>query len=122
MTIDIGVIVDMTTAGTAPVPSTDLPIAAPHTTGAPVHTTTIGTLPTAELLLAVTPPEMTADPDMVPDNASTNQPEDPQQLHRHHLTNIKTENKNINRSLLMIHQSEYYSSDESETNSEDDLN
>ena len=103
VTIDTGVIVDMTTTGTAPIPSTDLPIAAPHTTGAPVHTATIGTLPTADLLLAITSPEMTADLDIVPDNASTNQPEDPQQLHRHHLANMKTENRNINRSLLMIH-------------------
>ena len=93
----------MTTAGTTPVPSTGLPIAAPHATGAPVHTATIGTLPTADLLLIVTSPGMTADLDIAPDNASTNQPEDPQQLHRHHLANMKTENRNINRSLLMIH-------------------
>ena len=61
VTTDTGVIADMTTAGTAPVPSTDPPIAAPCVTGAPVHTTTIETLLTADLLLAITPPEMTAD-------------------------------------------------------------
>ena len=102
VTTDTGVIANMTTTGTAPVPSTGLSITAPHITGAPVHTATAGTLPTADLLPTATPPETTADLDIAPDNASTNKPEDHQQ-HRHHLANMKTGNRSINRSPLMIH-------------------
>ena len=101
MTTDTGVIADMTTTGTAPVPSTDLPIVAPHVTGAPVHIATAETLPTADLLLTTTPPGIIAGPDIAPDNANTNQPEDQQQQHRHHLKNMKTRNKDITKSQLM---------------------
>ena len=65
---------------------------------------------------------MTADLDIAPDTANTNQPEDQQQQHRHHLGNMKIRNKNINKSPLYDPPSEYYSSNESETDSEDDLN
>ena len=103
MTTDTGVIADMTITETTPAPFTDLPIAASCVTEAPVHTATTGTLPTADLLLTATPPKMTADPDITPDIASTNQPEDHWQQHRHHLANMRTGNRNINRLLLMIH-------------------
>ena len=104
VTTDIGAIANTNTAGTIPDPSIDLPIAAPHITGAPVHTTTAETLPTADLLLlAMISPEMTADLDIAPDNANTDQPEDHQQQHRHHPENMKTRNRNINKSPLMIH-------------------
>ena len=93
VTTGTGVIADMTTAGTTPDPSIDLPVTAPHVTGAPAHTATTETLPTADLLPAATPPETTADLDIASDNANTNQPEDHQQQHRHHLRNMKTRNK-----------------------------
>ena len=101
VTTDTGVIADMTTAGITPDPSIDLPVTAPHVTGAPAHTTTTETLPTTDLLLTATPPEITADLDIAPDNANTNQPKDHDEQHRHHLR--KTKNKNINRSPLTIH-------------------
>ena len=103
MTTDTGVIAHMTTVGTIPDPSIDLPVTAPHITGAPVHTATTETLPTADLLPAITPPETTANLDITPDNATTNQPEDHPQQHRHHLKNMKTRNKNINKSQLLTH-------------------
>ena len=103
VTTDTGVIADMTTAGTVPDPSIDLPDAAPCITGAPVHTTTAETLPTADLLPTITPPKTTADLNITPDNATTNQPKDHPQQHRHHLENMKTRNKNINKSQLTTH-------------------
>ena len=103
VTTDTGAIANMTTAGTTQVSSIDPPVAAPHITGAPVHTTTTGTLPTVDLLLAATPPEMTAGLNIAPDNANTNKPEAPQQHHKHHLTNMKTRNRNLNRLPLTIH-------------------
>ena len=93
----------MNTAGTIQDPSIDLPIAAPCIIEAPVHTATAETLPTADLLLAIISPEMTADLNIAPDNANTDQPKDHHQQHRHHLGNMKTRNKNINKSSLTIH-------------------
>ena len=103
VTTDTGVIADMTTTGTIPDPSIDLPVTAPCITGAPVYTTTADTPPTADCLPTVTPPKMTADLDITPDNATTNQPKDHPQQHRHHLENMKTRNKNINKSQLVTH-------------------
>ena len=85
----------MNTAGTIQDPSIDLPVIAPHVIRAPAHIATAETLSTADLL-ATTPPEMTADLDITPNTANTNQPEDHQQQHRHHLGNMKTGNKNKN--------------------------
>ena len=93
----------MNTTGTTQDPSIDLPITAPCIIGAPVHIATTETLPTPDLLATI-PPEMTADPNITPNTANTNQPEDQQQQHKHHLGNMKTGNKNINKSSLMIHQ------------------
>ena len=92
----------MSTAGTTQDPSIDLPIAAPHVMGAPVHIATAETLPTPDLLTAI-PPEMTADLGITPNTANTNQPKDQQQQHEHHLKNMKTRNKNINKLSLTIH-------------------
>ena len=102
VTTVIGAIANMTTAGTVQDPSIDLPVTAPHVIGAPVHIATAETLPTADLL-AVVPPEMTADLDITSNTTNTNQPEDHQQQHRHHLRNMKTGNRNENKSSLMIH-------------------
>ena len=98
----IGAIANMNTAGTAQDPSTDLPIAAPCIIGAPVHITTAERLPTPDLLTTI-PPEMTADLGITPNTTNTNQPEDQQQQHKHHLKNMKTRNKDINKLSLMIH-------------------
>ena len=92
----------MNTTGTIQDPSIDLLITAPCIIGAPAHIATTETLPTADLLAAA-PPEMTADLNITPNTANTNQPKDQQQQHRHHLRNIKTGNKNKNKSSLMIH-------------------
>ena len=102
VTTVIGAIANMNTAGTIQDPSIDLPIAAPCVIGAPVHIATAETLPTADLLATI-PPEMTADLNITPNTANTNQPEDHQQQHRHYLGNMKTGNKNKNKSSLMIH-------------------
>ena len=92
----------MSTTGTTQDPSIDLPIAAPHIIGAPVHIATTETLPTPELLAAI-PPEMTADLGITPNTANTNQPEDQQQQHKCHLENMETRNKYINKLSLTIH-------------------
>ena len=91
----------MSTAGTAQDPSIDLPITAPHIIGVPVHIATAETLPTPDLL-ATTPPGMTADLGITPNIANTNQPEDHQQQHEHHLENMKKRDRNINKSSLTI--------------------
>ena len=95
-------IANMSTAGTAQDPSIDLPIAAPCIIGAPVHIATAETLPTPDLLAAI-PPETMAHLSITPNTTNTNQPEDHQQQHEHHLKNMKTRNKNINKLSLMIH-------------------
>ena len=102
ITMDTGVTADMNTAGTAPGHSIGLPATAHHIIGAPAHTTTTKTLPTIDHLLTAIPPEMTADLNIAPDTANTNQPKDHQQQHRHHLRNMMIRNKNINKSPLMI--------------------
>ena len=91
----------MSIAGTTPDPSIDLPIVAPYIIEAPVHIATIETHPTPDLL-ATTPPGTTADPDITPNIATTNQPKDHQQQHKHHLKNTKTRDKNLNKFPLTI--------------------
>ena len=98
----IETIADISTAGTTQDPSIDLPIAAPCIIGAPVHIATTETLPTPDLLTAI-PQETTADLGITPNTANTDQPEDHQQQHEHHLEDMKTRNKNINKLSLTIH-------------------
>ena len=92
----------MSTTGTAQDPSIDLPIAAPHIIGAPVHIATAETLPTPDLLTTI-PLETTADLGITPNTTNTNQPEDHHHQHEHHLKNTKTRNRNINKLSWMIH-------------------
>ena len=92
----------MNTAGTVPAHSMGLPATAYPVIGAPVYTTTTEILPTVDHLLTAIFPKMTADADIAPDTTNTNQPEDHQQQHRHHLGNMRIRNKSINRSPLMI--------------------
>ena len=102
VTTDIGVTAAMNTAGTTPGHSIGLPAVAYCIIGAPVHTATTEILPTVDHLLTTISPKMIADPDIAPDTANTNQPEDHHQQHRYHLGNIKIRNKSINKSPLMI--------------------
>ena len=103
VTTDTGVTANMNTAGTTPGHSIGLPIAAHHVIGAPAYTASAETLPIIDHLLAAIYPEMIADLDIAPDTTNTNQPEDHQQQHRHHLENMKIRNKNIDKSPLTIH-------------------
>ena len=84
-----------------------------HMTEAPAPIIAAMTHPTADSPPADMPHETTADPTTKPENSSTNHPED---LHG----NLRTEN--INRSQSMIHHQDYYSSDDSDRTSDDDLN
>ena len=102
VTMDIGVTAAMNTPRTTPGHSIGLPTTAYCIIGAPVYTTTAEILPTVDCLLATIFPMMTADPNIALDAANTNQPEDQQQQHRHHLGNMKIRNKSINKSPLMI--------------------
>ena len=86
----------MSTAGTAQDPPIDIPITAPCIIEAPAHIAIIETLPTPDLL-AATPPGMTADPDITPNTTTTNQPKDHHQQHVHHLKNMKTRDRNLNK-------------------------
>ena len=64
---------------------------------------------------------MTADLDHTnPENNIANWHKDVLQAHKQHHGKIKTED--TNKSQLMIHHQKYYSSDDQDSDSEDDLN
>ena len=66
-------------------------------------------------------PEMTADLNYTnPKNNITSQHKDIPQAHEQHCGNIETED--INKSQLTIHHPKYYSSDDQDSDSKDDLN
>ena len=111
----------MSTTRTAQDPPIYIPIAALHVIEAPAHITIAGTLPTPNLL-AATPPGTTAEPGITPNTTTTNQPEDHHQQHKHHLENTKTRDRKPKQVSIDDPLSDYYSSEESESNSEDDLN
>ena len=92
VTTTIEVVAARTLAEVTPDHSTDLPITTSHKTGALAPTPTAATHLTADLHLTEIPPEMTADLNIDLGNNTTNQPED--QLHIHHLGNLKTGNTN----------------------------
>ena len=91
----------MSTTGTTQDPPIDIPVAAPHVIEASAHITIVETLPTPDLL-AATPPGTTADPGITPNTATTNQPKDHHQQHEHHLKNMKTRDRNLNKFPLTI--------------------
>ena len=91
----------MSTAGTTQDRPIDIPVTAPHIIGAPAHIAIAETLPTPDLL-AATPPGTTADPGITPNIATTNQPKDHHQQHEHHLENMKTRDRNLNKFPLTI--------------------
>ena len=121
ITMDIGVAAIMTPIGATPGHSTDLPNVVSHATEAQVHTTTAMTHHTTDLHPIEIFPEMTADPDHTnPKNNITNQHKDLPQAHKQHHGKIKTED--TNRVTTDDPPSEYYSSDDQDSDSEDDLN
>ena len=101
VTTAIGVVAAMTLVGVDPDHSTDLPIATSHVIEAPAPTAAVATHPTADLPLTGTPPKMTADLDIDPENNTTNWPKDLHPLHTLHPGNLRT--GNINRSQSMTH-------------------
>ena len=96
MTTAIEVVATRILIEVAPDHSTDLPITTSHLTGALAPATAAATHLTADLHLTGIPPKMTANLDINPGNNTTNQPED---LHPHHLGNLRT--GDTNRSQLM---------------------
>ena len=120
ITMDIGVAAIMTPIEATPDHSTDFHIITTHATEAQVHTTTAVTHHIADLHPIEIFPEMTADLDHtnLTDNI-TNQHEDLPQVHKQCLGKIRTENTNR---LQLMTPSEYYSSDDQDSDSEDDLN
>ena len=97
----IKAVANMSTTGTTQEPPIDIPITAPHAIEAPAHITIVETLPTPDLL-AATLPGMTADPGITPNTATTNQPKDHHQQHRHHPENTRTRERNLNTFPLTI--------------------
>ena len=91
----------MSTVGTAKDPPIDIPVAAPCAIEAPAHIAIIETLHTQDLL-ATTLLGTTADPGITPNTATTNQPEDHLQQHRHHPKNTRTRDRNLNKFPLTI--------------------
>ena len=101
VTTDTGVVATRTPIEVTPDHSIDLPIIVFYVTTALVLTTTAATCLTADLHLIGILPEMTADLNINPGNNTTDQPEDLNPLHRHHLGNIRT--RDTNKSQLTTH-------------------
>ena len=120
VTTDIGVVAARTPMEVAPGHSTDLPAIVSHVTGAQVPTTTAMTHHTADLHLIGILPEMTADLDINPKkqhyrlahgSSSTSQASSWKHKDERH-KQVTTDDP----------PSEYYSSGDNESDSEDDLN
>ena len=101
VTTDIGVVAARTPIEVTPGHSTDLPTIVSHITGAPVPTATAITHCTADLHLIGILPEMTADLNINPANNTTDWPEDPCPLCKHHLGNIRM--RDTSKSPLTTH-------------------
>ena len=120
VTIDIGAAATRNPIEATPGHSTDLPDVVSHATEAQVPTTTAVTHCTADLHPIEILPEMTADLDINPKNNTTDQPTNPHPPHKQHLGNIRiSRHKQVTIDDPL---SEYYSSDDHVSDSEDDLN
>ena len=119
ITIDIGVAAIMTPIGAALGHSTDLPNVVSHATEAQVPTGIAVTHRTADLHPIGIFPKMTADLNTNPENKITNQHKDHHPPHRQHLGSIRIRHKQV---TIDDPPSEYYSSDDHDSDSEDDLN
>ena len=119
ITIDIGAAAARTPIEPAPGHSTDLPDVVSHATEAQVPTATAATHCTADLHLIEILPEMTADLNINPKNNTTDQPTDPHPPCKQHLGNKDKRHKQV---TIDDPPSEYYSSDDHDSDSEGDLN
>ena len=119
ITMDIGVAAIMTPIGATPGHSTDLPNVVSHTTEAQLYTTITVIHHTIDLHPIEIFPEMTADLNRNPKNNITNWHKDLLQAHKQHHGNIKTEDTQV---TIDDPPSKYYSSDDQDSDSEDDLN
>ena len=119
ITIDIGVAAARTPVEATPGHSTDLPNVVSHAIEAQVPTTIAATHHTADLHLIRILPEMTADLDTNPKNNTTDQHKDPRPSHKQHLGNKDKRHKQVTIDNPPL---EYYSSDDHDSDSEDDLN
>ena len=120
ITTDIGVIATRTPTEVTSGHSTDLPTIVSHITEAPVPTASAMAHLTADLHLIGILPETTADLNINPASNTTDQPMDPHPLHEHQLGNIR--DKRHKQVTIDDPPSEYYSSDDNDSDSEDDLN
>ena len=121
--MDIGLAAVMTPIGATPGHSTDLPDIVSHTTEAQVHTATTMTHHTADLHPIEFFPKMTADIDHTnPKNNITNQHKDLHQAHMQHHGIVKSKDRRHKQVTIDDPPSEYYSSDDQDSDSEDDLN
>ena len=119
--LNTGVTAAMTPAGVTPDHFIDLHVIAPHATEAQVHTATNVTHHIADHHPIEISPGITADPDHTnPISNIINQHKDLLQVHKLHLGKMRTED--TNRLQLMILPSEYHSSDDQDSDSEDNLN
>ena len=100
--------------------STGLPILTSPMIEAPALTTAIMTHPTADIPLTGMPPEMTADLAIDPENTTTNWPEDLHHLHT--LASWKSKDRKHKQVTIDDPPSDYYSSDDNDSDSDDDLN
>ena len=120
VTTAIEVVATRTPIEVAPDHSTDLPITVSHITGALVPTAIITTHLTTDLHLIEMFPEMTADLDTNHGNNTTDWPKDPHPPHRP--PSWKHQDNRHKQVTIDDPPSEYYSSDDNDSDSEDDLN
>ena len=120
VTTAIGVVATRTLIEVAPNLSTDLPVTTSHVTEALVPTAIAMTHLTTDLHPIEILPEMTADCNTDPESNTTDQPKVLLPLHRHHPGIIRI--RDTNRSTIDDPPSEYYSSNDHESDSDDDLN
>ena len=119
VTIDIGVAAIITPIGAALVHSTDLPVIVSDTAEAQVLTAITMTHCTADLHLIGILPEMTADLKTNPEHNNTNRHKDP--LSTSQATPWMHKDKRHKQVTIDDPPSEYYSSDDHDSNLEDDL-
>ena len=120
VTTAIGVVATRTLTEVAPDHSTDLPLTTSHVTGAPVPTATIMIHLTKDLHLIGILPGMTADLDIGPGNNITNQ--DRGSSSTSWTPSWKPKDRRHKQVTIDDPPLEYYSSDDTDSDSDDDLN
>ena len=120
VTTDTGVVATRTPVEVTPDHSIDLPVAVSQDTTALVPTTTAMTHLTADLHLIGILPEMTADLDINPGSNTTDQPQGSSSTSQ--ASSWKHKDKRHKQVTIDDPPSEYYSSDDNDSDLEDDLN